>query len=325
MTGERLITVIVPVYNVEKYLEKCVRSILDQTYTNLEIFLVDDGSTDSSGLICDNFAALDSRIKVIHKKNGGLSDARNVALDQMKGDYVTFVDSDDYVDAKYIEVMYDTLINHDSDISVCEMCYVTSNGRNLNRIQNDLSINIYCGKDAVISLMQMKELNTSAPAKLYKREIFESRRYPKGKLFEDIPVMYDIVLSEYKFVHIRYAGYYYLFNEAGISKNSFTKRRMDGFVHLRDGVNKAIEKYPDTKEYGEIGLFNNVFLILLSINDKKNYHEEWELISREINKYRYKVLFAKECSSTARRRAMMSYLPKSWISPLISCWQKMKR
>lgn len=101
-----LISVIVPCYNVMEYLPKCVESILSQTYKNLEIILVDDGSTDSSGKICDGYAAKDNRIKVIHKKNGGLSDARNVALDVMKGEYVTFIDSDDYVANDYVEFLY---------------------------------------------------------------------------------------------------------------------------------------------------------------------------------------------------------------------------
>ena len=101
-----LISVIVPCYNVEEYLPKCIESILNQTYRNLEILLVDDGSPDNCGRICDEYAAKDSRIRIIHKKNGGLSDARNAALDVMTGEYVTFIDSDDYVSDDYVEYLY---------------------------------------------------------------------------------------------------------------------------------------------------------------------------------------------------------------------------
>ena len=112
-----LISVIIPVYNVEKYLEECVLSVINQTYSNLEIILVDDGSTDGSGLLCDQYKDRDSRIKVIHKKNGGLSDARNVALEICNGQYISFVDSDDYVSEAFIEIMYQAIIDNDCQMS----------------------------------------------------------------------------------------------------------------------------------------------------------------------------------------------------------------
>ena len=116
-----LISVIVPVYNVEKYLKKCVNSITSQTYENLEILLVDDGSTDSSGQICNEFEKNDARIKVIHKKNGGLSDARNAGLDRAKGQYYAFIDSDDYIQDNTIEIMLNAVKKNKSEIAICNM------------------------------------------------------------------------------------------------------------------------------------------------------------------------------------------------------------
>ena len=113
---DKLISVIVPIYNVEEYLNECVDSILNQTYKNLEIILVDDGSTDKSGIICDDYAKIDSRIKVIHKKNGGLSDARNVGIDRALGEFIIFIDSDDYIDHSMCEILLAYASKYDVDI-----------------------------------------------------------------------------------------------------------------------------------------------------------------------------------------------------------------
>ena len=122
-----LISIIIPVYKVEKYLEKCIKSVLDQTYKNLQIILVDDGSPDNCGNICDNYAKIDNRIEVIHKENGGLSDARNVGLKKARGKYIGFVDSDDYVSNEMFENMYNTLVNNNADVSICNFYTVIDN------------------------------------------------------------------------------------------------------------------------------------------------------------------------------------------------------
>ena len=122
MENNSLISIIIPVYNVEKHLKKCVDSVLVQSYNNIEVILIDDGSTDKSGNICDKLALSDSRIVVKHKKNGGLSSARNMGIDEAKGEYITFIDSDDVISEDYIEYLYKNLIDNDSDISIGNIC-----------------------------------------------------------------------------------------------------------------------------------------------------------------------------------------------------------
>lgn len=124
-----MISIIVPIYNVEKYLPKCIESIINQTYTDLEILLIDDGSTDNSGLICDKYASIDNRIRVIHKKNGGLSDARNVGLDICKGKYISFIDSDDYIELTMYEKMIKIMINQKVDIVSCNYNHIYNNNK----------------------------------------------------------------------------------------------------------------------------------------------------------------------------------------------------
>ena len=125
-----LISVIIPVYNVDKYLERCIDSVIVQTYSNLEIILVDDGSNDDSGIICDRYAKFDDRIKVIHKKNGGVSSARNEGIKYCNGKYIGFVDSDDYIDSTMYEYLYNLLISNDADISCCDF-FIINEGKNI--------------------------------------------------------------------------------------------------------------------------------------------------------------------------------------------------
>lgn len=157
MRQDELISVIVPVYNVEKYIDKCIKSIISQDYTNLEIWLVDDGSTDSSGEVCDKYAESDQRIIVIHKDNGGLSDARNVALDRMQGKYVLFIDSDDYIEKNYISYLYMLLKDYQSDISICNFKYVNEKGQILNNPEDTGKIVQYSKEEALDKILQGKK------------------------------------------------------------------------------------------------------------------------------------------------------------------------
>ena len=188
---EDLITVVVPIYKVEKYLEKCIDSIIKQTYENLEIILVDDGSPDKCPQICDEYAKKDSRIKVIHKKNGGLSDARNAGIDIAKGEYITFVDSDDYIEKDYVEVLYDSIKENDSDMAIGSHKVIYENGTILNKETGEKSV--LDAKTVLERILYDENIDLSAWAKLYKTELFEEIRYPKGRVFEDAATTYKLV------------------------------------------------------------------------------------------------------------------------------------
>ena len=162
-----LISIIIPVYKVEKYLEKCIKSVLDQTYKNLQIILVDDGSPDNCGNICDDYARVDNRIEVIHKANGGLSDARNVGLKAARGEYIGFVDSDDYVSNEMFENLYNTLISNDVDVAICNF-YIVIDDKNI--IKNaDNGVEIYNKLEILKEILLDKKIQSYAWNKLYKR------------------------------------------------------------------------------------------------------------------------------------------------------------
>ena len=164
------ISVIVPVYNVEQYLERCVESIINQTYKNLEIILVDDGSTDNSGKLCDELAKKDNRIKVIHKENGGLSDARNRGIEEAAANIVGFIDSDDYIDKDMYEVLFENLKKTGANLSMCGH-YDVFNGIIPNQVEN-IEVKLLSPSQAIKMVMEAKILSVTAVNKLYKKDLF---------------------------------------------------------------------------------------------------------------------------------------------------------
>lgn len=186
-----LISVIVPVYKVEQYLSRCIDSIIHQTYQHLEIILVDDGSPDRCGEICDEYAKRDNRIKVIHKENGGLSDARNVALDAMTGDYVMFVDSDDWIDSETCESVLNQALKHQTDIVVFGLSGIDSSGKvskTVFRLKGEMSKSM--GMRSLI--LNDKSIGNYVCNKIFKSSLFEEVRFPKGYMYEDQGTTYKL-------------------------------------------------------------------------------------------------------------------------------------
>lgn len=198
------VSIIVPIYNVEKYLPKCIESIIVQTYTNLEIILVNDGSPDNSRIICDEYSKKDHRIKVINKENGGLSDARNTGLDVATGDYISFIDSDDYIHEEYCETLLNLLKKFDADIAQCEFLKVYEKGINNFNIETcavEQKITVLSNKDVLNNLYNEHYISTVVVwNKLYKRELFEQIRFPKGKVHEDEYTTYKVLFGTKKVV-----------------------------------------------------------------------------------------------------------------------------
>ncbi|ELZ4694137.1 glycosyltransferase family 2 protein, partial [Enterococcus faecalis] len=215
---------IVPVYNVEKYLKKCVNSILRQTYNDFELILINDGSTDKSGEVCEDLKKLDPRIKVINKENGGLSSARNTGIDIAKGNYLTFIDSDDYIDTNMLEVLHKNMIQEEADLSIVGVTSVYSDQKPEITPSKKYVVN---QKEATEMILIGKQASVYAVAKLYKRNIFTDLRYPVGKAHEDVYVIMD-VLKQCKKVVIDTASYYfYVHREGSITASKFNMRDLE--------------------------------------------------------------------------------------------------
>ncbi len=181
-----LISVIIPIYKVEAYLERCVRSVLSQSYENLEIILVDDGSPDQCGKMCDEFAAMDSRIRVFHKENGGLSDARNYGIERAAGKYIAFIDSDDYIAPNYMEYLHELIVENDADISSCCMVKTEGDTAEYGPDETMPAVQVLTGLEACHELFgDLYMVLVTAWGKLYKAEIVKKYPFPKGRKHED--------------------------------------------------------------------------------------------------------------------------------------------
>lgn len=229
------ISIIVPVYNVEKYLDRCIKSILNQTFNNFEIILVDDGSPDNCGRICDEYEKKDKRIKVVHKENGGLSDARNAGLDIAKGKYIGFVDSDDIIHPRMYEILFECINKSKSDIIQCKF----KKFKNSDELKNDLDnydkiFEEYDNKRAIIDMIDNNKINVNSWNKLYKRELFESLRFPKGKIHEDEFLTYKLLYNSRKIAYIDEELYYYYQNDNGIMNGSNILKRLDRIQALEE-------------------------------------------------------------------------------------------
>lgn len=227
------ISVIVPVYNVEKYLDRCVRSIMAQTFSDLEILLIDDGSTDAGGAMCDALAEEDGRIRVIHKENGGLSDARNVGIDNAMGNCIGFIDSDDFIEADMFEFLHRNLVNDDADIAICGI-FNYYDGRTPTRIASP-EHKILSSTEAIRMVLDSRVISVNAVNKLYRKEIFSAGlRFRKGKIAEDAFLAVD-ALSRAR--RVSYSGeqkYYYWHRPGSITTRKFNPERDFGPVEAYD-------------------------------------------------------------------------------------------
>ena len=244
-----LISIIVPVYNVEKYVTKCIDSILAQTYKNIEVILVDDGSTDKSGSICDEYANKDKRVKVIHKKNGGLSSARNAGIKKATGNYLIFVDGDDYINPIMTATLFEDLTEHKADISICNRYYINEDGTN-KRIRFKNKKNLVMDKEeALTRLICMTDFDMSAWCKIYKKVLFTEILFPEGKYSEDYYIMSRLFELCNKITYNFKPLLYYVQRNGSITKKKDII--MDYIIAAKEQMTFIKKNYPSLSLYAE--------------------------------------------------------------------------
>lgn len=294
---EELISVIVPVYNTEQYLERCIDSIISQTYKNLEIILVDDGSTDRSGEICDAYGKKDTRVKVVHKKNGGAATARNRGLEIARGEYIGFVDSDDYIASD----MYESLckyLKEEIDIVTCgrfDVYPFRSCG---------LKRKIFCAKnikkynrvEAIGELLKTQVFSYGVAEKIYRKELFDGIRFPSGRISEDLPVTYALFKKSRNIVHIGEAKYYVYKRRDSAGRSNFNLRKMDNVLFRRDILLDVERMYPEFKSIAEASYINGVAIRLGEIR-RCEYRARYVLLekrlARLIKRMCFRIIFNK--------------------------------
>ncbi|CDA10658.1 glycosyltransferases involved in cell wall biogenesis [Intestinibacter bartlettii CAG:1329] len=291
------ISVIIPIYKVEDYLHRCVDSIINQTYTNLEIILVDDGSPDNCPMICDEYSEKDSRIRVIHKKNGGLSDARNAGIDIATGKYIMFIDSDDFVDREMIESMMKNMIDNKVDMVVCNIKYVYEDREVVKYNQEDRILDRY---EAMEEYLKDGVVQAVAWNKLYKKSLINDMRYKVGKTNEDEFFTYKVVDKTDKIYYNSKPFYNYIQRNSSIM-GKYSIKRLDGVEASYERLNFIKEKYPtlyekEKKTFVNLCIYSYQMILKEPNLDKdkqgrkilNNYTKKIKFNKTELKNYSYK-------------------------------------
>lgn len=276
------ISVIVPVYKVEPYLRRCVDSILAQTYTNLEIILVDDGSPDNCPAICDEYAEQDERVRVIHKSNGGLSDARNAGLDIAIGDWLSFIDSDDWIEPSMYETLMIHAENHEAQISIGGVFdeLMTENGIAVKKTTAGESVTIESRKK-IDAMRHFLTHSWSAWDKIYRREIFDGIRYPIGEINEDEAIALQLLDNCDRVVYTNEPFYHYISRPESITTSSFSLKKLDWYRHCKANLAWIRENYSDLTGLAAARYRSSLLWSLteIALSDDSYTEERTELIS----------------------------------------------
>lgn len=312
------VSVIVPIYNVEDYLPKCIDSIQKQSYDNLEIILVDDGSPDKCGNICEEYKLRDERIKVVHKPNGGLSDARNAGMEVATGEYYVFIDSDDYVHPQMIEKLLDACDKTGADMAVCGFKSVTENENIDMDTLNDVPVEEVVSDEDRINYFYEKKYVEFVVAwnKIYPAKYFENIKYPKGKVHEDEFTTYKLLEKADKIAFIDVPLYFYVQRQSSIMGQNFNVKRL----LVMDALEERMNHYIDLKKYRwvEKNLYlYRMFLIKYSREIDKQEDIDSAILDRYFNYYKKVVLnnIFKTTISFKKKIGyiLMIYFPKQYM------------
>lgn len=254
-TKETNISVIVPIYNVEPYLRRCVDSLLQQTCEDFELILVDDGSPDNCGAICDEYAAMDARVRVIHKPNGGLSDARNAGLKIAQGEYIAFVDSDDWVTPDYLERMLTAMLETGADICECDI--LRTSGEETALTKEHHAAELFTTVDAMEQLIHDGAFHQHVWNKLYRREVIADIMFPKGKTNEDEFWTYQVFGNANKVVKIPNVLYFYFQRPGSIMGETYSLKRLDALEAKLQRQEYISARFPKLSQQAKLNLFGS--------------------------------------------------------------------
>lgn len=324
-----LVSIIIPVYNVEEYLKQCIDSVINQTYKNLEIWLVDDGSDDSSGRICDEYKEIDFRIKVIHKENGGLSSARNAALDLMKGKYVYFLDSDDFISLDLIETYINLFKEYNVDVVMGTFCefYGNINTTHINQTNKPEKFN----RSEALKLMLLdKKLYNAAAGPLYKSDLYKNIRFPIGILYEDYATTYYVMLKCQSVLYINDNRYYYRMRPGSIMNSKVTEKDMV-ILDIADKVSRDMAlEYPKLEDCAirKIMVVNLKFYSRILYAGFDSFQNEQNRIKKTVMRYEKRFLksgYARKSDILKLKAFKMGKIPFYLIYKLSDYFQLLKK
>jgi len=315
------VSVIIPVYNVEKYLYRCIESVVHQTYEDLEIILIDDGSKDSSGKLCDQWAKKDDRIKVLHKENGGLSSARNAGNSLVTGDYILYLDSDDFLSRDCVKKSVYMCKKLDADVAIMQMMYISESTNEEIHTNEKEFIKVLDSQEAIEASLYQQIYSCCAPAKLYKKKIVDGIDFPVGRVSEDLATCHLFLDKAEKVAYSNAIGYYYRQHDNSIM-HVFNPRRMDALEWAKEIEKFCEEKYPPILSAAKCRTFNVSIHLLLALPDSGEVHDKYyNELWNEVKRTRMQTLASKKVRFREKAAAIISFggetlLKKVWNSKL---------
>lgn len=291
---DKLLSIIVPAYNVEKYLPRCLDSILAQTYKNIEVILIDDGSPDNSGAICDEYASGDNRIRVFHIENNGVSSARNLGLKEARGDYIGFVDSDDYIAPEMYEVLVKNLEEYNADISICGFSQEDINGQFHRYFKKDVTINLSTDEQ-IECLLENRYYRCSIWDRIFKKEVLNNVSFHKDiKIYEDMLFDYEAIKNSKKAVYTSTPYYYYCENDSNSAARSpFSDTKMDIIKVCYTIFEDIMINYPELNNTAKNAFVrNNIMCAQLAVPSGYDNEDNLKLIQHNVRKYLFSYLFS---------------------------------
>lgn len=300
-----LISIIIPIYNMEMYLARCIDSVCKQTYSNLEIILINDGSTDGTKGICEEYKRKDKRIKLINQINKGLGAARNEGMKLASGDYFVFLDSDDYLEIDCIECLYKALIELNADLSIVDYFDVTEDGNKLKKsTKNHKMRSVLDGESAAEEMLYWKRFGVSAWAKLFKRTLWEDERFAEGIDYEDLPTTYKVAAKAKRVVWLPEKKMYYVHRMGSIVHQSFNERKLSILESSKEIKAYVSVNMPGIYKAAISREFSSAFSLLLQISGNDELERQLKNIIKENRKT---VLFDSKAREKARLAAFLSY------------------
>ena len=304
MSSVHKISVIIPVYNVEKYIKKCLDSVINQTYGNLEIIVINDGSTDESGSICDYYSKTDDRIILVHQENQGVSKARNNGIDIASAAYIGFVDSDDWIEADMFSSLYENCIAYDADISTCSSYDVDLHGNITNSSYIDLDDRIvsnsqylhlskekkYSGSKIILEgFDKIKNCNNMGAVwgKLYRKHLFSDIKFPEGKIHEDIFTNHKLIDKANRIVVSMKYGYYYVARSNSIMNSPFHVGSLDHIEACIDKYDYTSSKYPTLEKECRRDIFSALLNCMFKAYENSTIEKYKENLNEAIDKVRH--------------------------------------
>lgn len=317
---DNLVSVIIPVCNVEKYIDKCLSSVVNQTYKNLEIIIIDDGSTDASPALCDKWAEKDERIKVFHIKNDGVSAARNMGLDKSNGDYICFADSDDWIECDMIEFLLTKAVENDADIIRCSYFTEHMNGNGNPLIPDEIST-FPTRNEIICELVEHGVIAGAIWNKLYKRSAVGDTRFNTNYRYgEDLFFNYEIYNKNIKAAFYGEPKYHYLLRTGSVTNSEFSEKDLD----LLKVKKKILESEKDNGETSKTVIKRYILLAFITLSgtisnfDKPHMKEEYKEIRRSILSFKSNILFGNYDIREKIKTIMLWLFPKIYNKIIIA-------